>query len=489
MMELAWLGLFVWLLGLCVGSFLNVVIYRLPLGLSVSQPRRSFCPKCSAPIAAFDNIPVLSWLLLRGRCRRCRAPIGLQYPLVEALCGLAFVLAFVLLFSPLRGAAPAELARDWPLLLAWLTLTAALVACAAMDIVSYTVDTRVTDAAMYAGLVLYAVWPRGRELANAIDPALGAAALAAGAVSVWLTWRAMVLADGAEADAPLLDPPEPERGRTVAPSVALAVVLLAILVSVSLWLLGVVGYAELPLRTEAVLAGLLILFVSIVMAGSRRRAADHEVKAAIDAEQPQARAMVVAEARWLALPLAAGAAAYALVVLVPAVGDAWGRALGWIAPFGAAPLAGVATSAIGALVAAAAGWLLRIVFTLAFGREAFGVGDIFILAAAGACAGWPIALLGLLCAIGLSLAGWLLGLLFKSTAIIPFGPWLALGFLVALWIEVPAGRFLAVYRDDVLIAWRERPEMVLIAGAVLAGGAVVAVLLAKLLRRVLERPA
>ena len=70
------------LLGLIVGSFLNVVIYRMPRHLSIVRPR-SACPRCSEPIAPRENIPVLSWLILRGRCRHCREPISPRYPLIE----------------------------------------------------------------------------------------------------------------------------------------------------------------------------------------------------------------------------------------------------------------------------------------------------------------------------------------------------------------------------------------------------------------------
>ena len=73
-------------LGLCVGSFLNVVIHRLPAGESLFVPR-SRCPGCAASIRAVDNVPLLSWLALRGRCRDCRAPISLRYPVVELLTG------------------------------------------------------------------------------------------------------------------------------------------------------------------------------------------------------------------------------------------------------------------------------------------------------------------------------------------------------------------------------------------------------------------
>ncbi|MFZ0251918.1 MAG: prepilin peptidase [Acidimicrobiales bacterium] len=76
-------------LGLAVGSFLNVVIYRVPRGESIVSPRSS-CPSCGKPIRGFDNIPVVSWVLLRGRCRQCQAPISPRYPLVEASCAALF---------------------------------------------------------------------------------------------------------------------------------------------------------------------------------------------------------------------------------------------------------------------------------------------------------------------------------------------------------------------------------------------------------------
>ena len=77
------------LLGLVVGSFLNVCIHRLPLGQSVVTPR-SKCPRCSSPVAWYDNLPVLSYALLRGRCRHCNDHISLRYPLVEVITATAF---------------------------------------------------------------------------------------------------------------------------------------------------------------------------------------------------------------------------------------------------------------------------------------------------------------------------------------------------------------------------------------------------------------
>jgi leader peptidase (prepilin peptidase)/N-methyltransferase len=89
-----WLGVFAFALGAAIGSFLNVVIHRVPRGLSIVRPG-SRCPDCGAPIRALSNLPILSYLWQRGRCRDCHARISPRYPAVEALCGLLFLaLAF-----------------------------------------------------------------------------------------------------------------------------------------------------------------------------------------------------------------------------------------------------------------------------------------------------------------------------------------------------------------------------------------------------------
>lgn len=80
--------------GAIVGSFLNVCIYRIPIeGLKVSHPRGSFCPSCKAPVRWFDNIPIVAWIWLKGRCRDCSVTISPRYPLVEALTSALFLLA------------------------------------------------------------------------------------------------------------------------------------------------------------------------------------------------------------------------------------------------------------------------------------------------------------------------------------------------------------------------------------------------------------
>ena len=77
------------IVGLFVGSFLNVVVYRIPLGLSVAKPR-SFCPTCDRELKWWENVPVVSWVALRGRCHTCHEPISARYPLVELSTGIIF---------------------------------------------------------------------------------------------------------------------------------------------------------------------------------------------------------------------------------------------------------------------------------------------------------------------------------------------------------------------------------------------------------------
>jgi len=94
------------LLGLCLGSFLNVVIWRLPRGESLLQPG-SHCPACGVPVRRRDNLPLLGWLLLRGRCRDCAVPISPRYPLVELLGGAALTAAVLLTPTPAAAAVTA----------------------------------------------------------------------------------------------------------------------------------------------------------------------------------------------------------------------------------------------------------------------------------------------------------------------------------------------------------------------------------------------
>lgn len=128
------------LFGLVIGSFLNVVVHRVPLRQSIAWPA-SHCPKCKTPISPKDNVPVLSYLLLRGRCRNCGEPIPARYPLVEAATGLLFAAC------ALRFGLTLDLAGA-------LVLVGALVVLAATDLEHRLLPNAVVGPAALVGLAL-----------------------------------------------------------------------------------------------------------------------------------------------------------------------------------------------------------------------------------------------------------------------------------------------------------------------------------------------
>jgi leader peptidase (prepilin peptidase)/N-methyltransferase len=149
-------------LGLAVGSFLNVVIWRVPRKESVVRPP-SHCPQCDQPIRPADNIPVVSWLVLQGKCRHCGNPIPVRYPLVEASCGVLFA-AVALRFGP-----------SWELP-AFLVLTASLLAISVIDLEHYIVPDRITGPLTVSALALLGLaaaadgsgWRYGRALLGGV---------------------------------------------------------------------------------------------------------------------------------------------------------------------------------------------------------------------------------------------------------------------------------------------------------------------------------
>lgn len=149
-------------IGAAVGSFLNVVIYRVPRNLSVVSPA-SACPNCEAPIRRRDNVPVVSWLLLRGRCRDCAAPISARYPIVEFVTAVLFI-AVAAAFNPLVGDPDAgAIVSGTIVLVAFLYLMAISVALTAIDLDLHRLPNAIVLPAYAVGFVLLgaAAWISG----------------------------------------------------------------------------------------------------------------------------------------------------------------------------------------------------------------------------------------------------------------------------------------------------------------------------------------
>jgi leader peptidase (prepilin peptidase) / N-methyltransferase len=172
-------------LGLVVGSFLNVVIYRVPAGLSIVAPP-SACPNCHHPIRYRDNVPVLSWLLLRGKCRDCATSISVRYPLIEAATALAFGLIGAVWVSAVANVVGAQLIAALLELVALLHLAAISIALAAIDIdVQRLPDVIVLPAYAVAAVLLAAAALIGGEPERLILTAIGGASLI---VAYFLLW-------------------------------------------------------------------------------------------------------------------------------------------------------------------------------------------------------------------------------------------------------------------------------------------------------------
>jgi leader peptidase (prepilin peptidase)/N-methyltransferase len=154
--------------GAAVGSFLNVVVARVPAGESVVHPR-SRCPACRTPIAWYDNLPVLSWLLLRGRCRSCRSHISFRYPLVEILGGAAALVAV-----SRHGLSLAALAE--------FAFAASLLALSFIDLDTWLLPHVITVPLLLAGLGLSAV---------ALTAAPSFLSSVGGAAAGWLSFAAI----------------------------------------------------------------------------------------------------------------------------------------------------------------------------------------------------------------------------------------------------------------------------------------------------------
>ena len=198
---------FAFIFGACIGSFLNVCIYRMPLNLSVNEPRRSFCPLCKYQIPWTSNLPLITWLAQRGKCKNCGAPIPIRYFLVELLTGLLFLATWWRVSS--TSGASIDLLRFLPLAI----FVALLVVATFIDFEHFIIPDEITWGGAAAGVILSAIVPQlhGETFGHWKGHlTAGGWALVGAAVGFTLLWLVSVFGKAAFGKKTLkYDPPAP----------------------------------------------------------------------------------------------------------------------------------------------------------------------------------------------------------------------------------------------------------------------------------------
>ncbi len=343
-----------------------------------------------------------------------------------------------------------RLGYDWPILTAHFVLFACLLPMSVIDLEYYWVDIRFTNLATLVGFAMHTIWtpkhsmswPRPYDSSAAVSLfAIAGLAIAGVGFWIWQACRPQTLMQ--ELGEPDPDPDSttdaaPHKGsRRRMPTVytpsrvgGWIVVFLLIALFVGL-LIDESNTLDLRHPGRALLP-LLFFFGLIVWESTIRRPSDQRIAAAIEAERPHARRMVLSELAGFTPVILCGLVGWWVMTRPSELPDRISSALHVATSGGWQPMFGFATAASGYLVAGALGWLVRILFTLLFGKEAFGTGDIHMMAAAGCVAGWPVVVLGFFLACLLAMTGWILALPFKRTRALPLGPWLALSFLTVV---------------------------------------------------------
>jgi leader peptidase (prepilin peptidase)/N-methyltransferase len=382
--------IFFTLTGACIGSFLNVVVYRLPAGKSLSRPG-SHCPSCSTPIRWFDNVPVLAWLWLGGRCRSCKARISFEYPFVEFLTAILFGGWFyVCYFSDLRqdfrlyGFGPTAV-----VFITYFVLWASLLACVLIDAKYYVIPLTLTwliaGLAVVAlpGIVAYQTWGLV-DIASVPNDQMAA------------TFGGFSASPKAFSD---------QIGMALGALVGLGA-------AVALLKAGIIprSFDQAPLEAGP------------------NEAPDEFLS------HPHPRREVLKECIFLIFPVV-GAALGSAYEVQPGQAPPWLHVLGGVV--------------LGYLAGGAVVWATRIFGTLGFGKEAMGLGDVHLMAAVGAVTGWREPVLAFFIAPFFGLA-WAVGsagvsrILKREVRIIPYGPHLAVASLIVVVFREPLFERLSV---------------------------------------------
>ena len=394
--------LFLFVLGACVGSFLNVVVWRVPRkgwGSLISPP--SHCPQCKHHLAWYDNVPVLGWIFLRGKCRYCGLGISPRYPIIEFITGAIFVFFYVMFFiyhvgpcapaammqiDPLFGRMisvnrmPTSITDDWPIYALYMAMLSALLVGSLIDLELYIIPEEIPWTMAVVGIVIHAL----------IDhPTLP------GALNVSATGIAGPLAAGGA---------------------------LGLLISIILLQLKVfpVSFAE----------GEPVGEIDDALYLEEVKRAREEGLPIPPKPRTYTRAEVRAEIRkemlFLTPPLLLAAICGFLALRVPAFAEFWRSLLQyhW--------LSGMLGAMLGAMVGGLIIWLARILGSLILGRVAMGLGDIHLLFGIGAVIGAGAVAVTFFIAPFIGLAIGLYGLLARRQHELPYGPYLSMATAAAL---------------------------------------------------------
>jgi leader peptidase (prepilin peptidase) / N-methyltransferase len=364
--------IFIFAFGCCIGSFLNVVIYRLPRDKSLITPGSS-CPACGEHIHFYDNIPLLSWLFLRAKCRHCKAPISARYFIIELLTASVFLGLFILYFNTdLRAGLRPFLGGGWFIYLTSIILLGAFIAASAIDLEHWVIPLSICWLVTGTGLI-------------------------ASAAGVYI-----------------INPSSLIRKYSLLPSASANTGLLAIGAAIGLaisWVLVVTGLVKRSYETE-----------------------DRGQNTEDRSEQKFNHRLEVCKEIIFLLPIfVCSAAAYWIIKeTVPIeVRNNF--------PTQHPVIAGLLGSMWGYFVGCGIVWVVRILGTLGFGREAMGLGDVHLMGAAGAVVGPLFVVVAFFIAPFFGLAWASFQMFFKKIRQIPYGPFLSLAVFTVIilhdWIR------------------------------------------------------
>lgn len=429
-------AVFFFAFGACVGSLTNVLVYRLPRGLDPIRPS-SRCPSCDTRLTWRENIPIVGWLMLGGRCRFCKSKISPEYPVVELIVALMYVGLYLLWFAlpelTVGGEGPLGvdwraiqpewaangLAVTWPVMVTVLVLFSCLVAATIIDARTYTIPLVLTWVPAGVGLVLltaHGVW-------WSVDPP-----------RLWM-----------HAEGWLWSIPTPDEGgwRWVGTAIGATI---GLGVSLVLMRLGLIrqSFADYEAWEQEHLAEVR---ASQGVAPEGETVPEHpgedgpvEGDAEVWVQYPYARREMLKELAFVSSPVLMGlgggwAAAHAVTAWgPPPVVDAMSGAI--LAPGVAVPgwLAVLSGVLLGYLIGGGLVWGVRILGSLAFGKEAMGLGDVHLMAGVGACVGWIDPTVAFFVAAFLALVWEVLRrvVVRRGSGTLPYGPHLAVATVLVV---------------------------------------------------------